>query len=124
MRSPFSLCAILLLATAARADDFFESRIRPVLVENCYKCHSAKKQKGGLALDSREGLRKGGDSGAAVMPGKPRESLLIKAVRQTGDLKMPPDRKLPDAVIADLERWIATGAPDPRGDTPGKAAGI
>jgi hypothetical protein len=88
-----------------------------VLVEHCYSCHSteAKKQRGNLLLDSREGARKGGDSGAAVVPGKPEQSLLLKAVRQTDEeLKMPPKSRLPDSVIADLETWIRMGAPDPR----------
>jgi uncharacterized protein DUF1553/uncharacterized protein DUF1549/cytochrome c len=118
-----ALAAMVALAPAAgaRADDagieFFEKKIRPVLVENCFKCHSqqAGKQKGGLALDSRAAIRKGGESGPAIVPGKPDESLLIKAVRQTSpDLKMPPKGKLPDAIVADLARWIAMGAPDPR----------
>jgi hypothetical protein len=97
--------------------DFFEKRIRPVLVEHCYKCHSAevKKPKGGLLLDTRAGIRKGGDTAPAVVPGKPAASLILKAVRQTSEeLRMPPKGKLPDAVIADLEKWIAVGAPDPR----------
>ena len=78
--------------------EFFEKNIRPVLVEHCYKCHSveAKKLKGGLAMDSRDGLRKGGDSGPAVVPGKPKESLLLKAVGYTHEgLRMPPKGKLP-----------------------------
>src|SRR5205823_4515254 len=97
---------------------FFEAKIRPVLVEHCYKCHSTegKKQQGGLHLDTRDALRKGGDSGPVVVPGKPAESRLVKAVRyDDSDLKMPPKGKLPDAVIADLEKWIALGAQDPRG---------
>jgi hypothetical protein len=97
--------------------EFFENRIRPVLVEHCYSCHSAeaKKQKGGLRLDHRDGWRKGGDSGPALAPGKPDESLLVKAIRYGSDeLKMPPKGRLPAAVIADLEAWVAMGAPDPR----------
>ena len=105
------------------ADDkgiaFFESKIRPVLVGNCYECHSAeavasKKLKGGLLLDSRDGLRKGGDSGAAIIPGKSKESRLIQALHYTGETKMPPKGKLPDSVIADFEAWVNMGAPDPR----------
>src|SRR5256885_2191275 len=105
---------------AARADEgteFLEAKVRRVLVEHCYRCHShdAKKVRGGLLLDTRDGLRKGGDTGPAVVPGHPARSLLILAVRHAGeDLRMPPDKKLPDAVIADLEKWIAMGAPDPR----------
>jgi hypothetical protein len=114
----------LLSATVGRAQaptaaqrDFFEAKVRPVLVQHCYECHSGetKKQKGGLRLDHRDGLRKGGDSGAALVPGKPAESLIIKAVRQTSaELKMPPKGKLPASVIADLEEWVKMGAPDPR----------
>src|SRR5437763_15131857 len=77
---------------------FFESQVRPVLVEHCYKCHSAKseKVKGGLLLDSREAMLKGGDSGPAVVPGGPDKSRLIEAVRYTNeDMQMPPKRRLP-----------------------------
>src|SRR5262249_30744181 len=94
-----------------------ESKIRPVLAEHCFKCHSAhaKSLKGGLRLDSREGLREGGDSGTAIVPGKPGSSLLLKALRYTDEgLRMPPKGKLPDAVVADFEQWILLGAPDPR----------
>jgi hypothetical protein len=98
--------------------EFFESRIRPVLVENCYKCHSqgAEKLKGGLLLDTRAGVLKGGNTGPAVVPGNLEKSLLITAVRyQDKDLQMPPsDKKLPEKVIADLEEWVRMGAPDPR----------
>lgn len=100
---------------------FFESKIRPVLVENCYKCHSqgAEKVKGGLLLDSREASLKGGNTGPAVVPGDVEKSLLIQAVRyKDKDLQMPPnERKLPDSQIADLEQWIRMGAPDPRKPT-------
>jgi hypothetical protein len=98
--------------------EFFEKKVRPVLVEHCYKCHSAqaKSLKGGLRLDTRDGLRKGGDTGPTVVPGKPGASLLVKAVRYGDEgLRMPPKGKLPDAVVADLEHWVAAGAPDPRG---------
>jgi hypothetical protein len=114
------IMAGLLLACAARADDFefFEKRIRPVLVDNCYKCHSASspKVKGGLLLDTKEGLLKGGDTGPAIVPGDPEKSLLIRAVRYTdADLKMPPkDKRLADNQIADLVAWVKMGAPDPR----------
>src|SRR5262249_20877303 len=85
----------------------------------CYSCHSAgKKVKGGLLLDTRAGLLKGGDSGPALVPSKPADSLLIKAVHYDhADLKMPPKGKLPAATVADLEKWIQMGAPDPRGVT-------
>ncbi|MEO2035298.1 MAG: PSD1 and planctomycete cytochrome C domain-containing protein [Planctomycetaceae bacterium] len=94
---------------------FFEKKIRPVLVEHCYECHSASAEDlgGGLRLDSRSRLRRGGDSGRIIVPGNPNESLLLSALRHD-DLKMPPDDKLPDHVIADFAKWIETGAPDPR----------
>jgi hypothetical protein len=98
---------------------FFEKKIRPVLVEHCYSCHSSeaqakKKLKAGLLLDSKETLLKGGDSGKAIVAGKPDESLLIKGLRHSDELRMPPRGKLPAAVIADFEKWIKMGAPDPR----------
>jgi len=97
--------------------DFFENHVRPILADKCYKCHStlAERIKGGLLLDSREALLKGGDSGKVLVPGDPENSLLIKAVRYTDpDLQMPKDKKLDDDEIADLEKWVRMGAPDPR----------
>lgn len=112
---------VLFLAAAAlsgaEGDEFFESRIRPVLAEKCYGCHSAKlrEPKANLQLDSRDALRKGGDSGPVIVPGKPEESRLWKAISYTDfHLRMPPAGKLPDAVIADFRTWIGMGAPDPR----------
>src|SRR5687768_15226811 len=101
-----TLAVILLPATLFAQEtgvEFFERRIRPVLAEHCYSCHSrqAGKERGGLLLDSRDALRKGGDTGPAIVPGKPAESLLIKAVKQTGALKMPKAGKLPPEMIAD-----------------------
>lgn len=98
---------------------FFESRIRPLLVEKCYKCHSEEarsqgKLRGGLLLDTRAGWAKGGDSGAAIVPGKPDASLLINSLTHTGEIKMPPSGKLAELQIADLKEWIRRGAPDPR----------
>src|SRR5262245_43015535 len=105
---------ILALAVPARADDFFETKVRPALAEHCYACHSqkAKKIKGGLLLDSRETLLKGGDSGQpAIVPGEPAKSLLIEAISYKNvDLTMPPRGKLPDNVIADLTAWVKSGA--------------
>ncbi len=100
---------------------FFEQRVRPLLIARCYQCHSEeKKVNGGLRLDSRRGLIEGGDSGPAVTPGKPEESLLLKAVRYAdADLQMPPDGKLPAAELAVLEEWVRSGAPDPRTDSAG-----
>ncbi len=104
----------------ARADsppngvDFFEAKIRPVLAEHCYECHSAKAKKlrGGLRLDSRARLLAGGDRGPAVVPGDPDKSLLLEAVGyKNPDLQMPKDGKLPDAAIADLTAWVKMGAP-------------
>ncbi len=100
--------------------DFFENKIRPLLGDHCYKCHSAQseKVKGGLLLDSREGLLKGGESGKVIVPGDPEASLLIKAVRYTDpDLQMPKDKKLADDQIAALVAWVKMGAPDPRSTT-------
>jgi hypothetical protein len=97
--------------------EFFEKKIRPVLVDRCYSCHSseAKKVKGELYVDSREGLLKGGELGPALVAGDPDKSLLIKAIRYTDeDLKMPPKGKLSKEVVADFEAWVKRGAPDPR----------
>jgi len=100
--------------------DFFEKKIRPVLSEKCYKCHAenSEKIKGGLTLDTREGMRRGGESGPAVVPGSLKDSLLIDAIHYTNkDFSMPPQKsggKLPDAVIQDFEKWVQMGAPDPR----------
>src|SRR3954449_1771415 len=95
-------------ASIVRADegsDFFEKKIRPVMVERCYECHSAtaKKVKGKFKLDTREDFEKGGDTGPAVVPGDPEKSLLIKAIRyKDEDLAMPPKMKLPDEQIHDF----------------------
>ncbi len=98
--------------------NFFEQKIRPVLVSNCYQCHSAeaKKLAGGLRLDTREGMLKGGTSGqAAIVPGDPDKSLLIKAISYTDPkLQMPYGGKLADAIINDFKQWVKIGAPDPR----------
>ena len=119
------LCVLCAAASSPGAEEptsppqeqlnFFESKIRPVLVEHCYECHAAgaKIVQGGLRVDHRDGLLKGGDSGAAIVPKQSEKSLLLSALRHE-DLKMPPKRKLPDTVIKDFETWIAMGAPDPR----------
>lgn len=102
--------------------EFFEKRIRPVLSEHCYSCHSAESDRirGGLRVDSRASLLQGGDTGAAIVPGDPDNSLLIKAVRYTDpDLQMPPRKgRLPDARIADLIHWIRQGAAWPEETSP------
>jgi hypothetical protein len=124
------LAAAVLLAAAgapglwaadpAGSPEFFETKIRPVLVEHCLKCHGdlkGKEPKGGLRADSRAGLLQGGDSGPAIVLGDPDKSKLIEAVRfQNPDLQMPPKGKLPDAVIADLKAWIKAGAVWPADD--------
>ena len=103
-------------APSAEEVKFFEAKIRPVFADYCYKCHSAdEKIKGGLQLDTREGLRHGGDSGPAVVPGKPEESLLWTAISwQDEDYEMPPKQKLSESIRADFRKWIEMGAPDPR----------
>ncbi len=117
--------AFLLLAAAgampAIADEaFFESKIRPVLAEKCYGCHSVEsgKSKGGLLLDTRAGIQTGGDTGPAIVPGDLEKSLLIQAIRwHDEDTGMPPENKggkLPDSIIADFETWVRDGATDPR----------
>lgn len=103
-------------ATLAADDgsDFFEAEIRPLLVEKCSRCHGAKKQSGGLRTDSREALLNGGDGGAVLVPGNVADSVLVKAVRRDGDLKMPPENGLRDQEILALESWIELGAPWPK----------
>jgi hypothetical protein len=105
-------------------ETFFEAKIRPVLVTQCSKCHAstAQKLRGGLRVDSRDGLRRGGDSGPAIVPGSPEESLLIRAIRyRDEELKMPPKGRLDDSVVADFEAWVKMGAPDPRTESPSAA---
>jgi mono/diheme cytochrome c family protein len=108
--------------------EFFEKKVRPVLADHCYKCHSAtaEKVKGGLLLDTRPAMLKGGDTGPAIVPGDAEKSLLIKAVRYTDEnLQMPPkNKKLSAEQIADLESWIKMGAPDPRTNTAKLATAI
>ncbi len=112
--TPSTSCAAPPDGGDARGVEFFENQIRPVLANACYECHSrqSQKAKGGLLLDSREGLLKGGDSGPVLVPGDPDQSLLIKAVRyKDEDLRMPPaGKKLTGAQVADLEAWVKMGA--------------
>ena len=113
-------------ASDASKLEFFEKKIRPLLAERCYECHSteAKKVKGGLRLDTREDLLKGGDTGPALVPGDPDKSRLIEAVRYLNqDLQMPPKSPLKPEQVRDLEKWVQMGAPDPREKTAGKVAG-
>ena len=95
--------------------EFFTKRIEPLLKKHCYKCHShgAKKAKGGLVLDSRSGWETGGESGPAIAPGKPEDSLLISAVKYEG-LEMPPGSRLPAELVEQLQKWVKDGAFDPR----------
>ena len=101
---------------AGRRFDFFEQRIRPILVEKCQSCHGPEKQKGGLRLDTKEAWRRGGGRGPAVVPGEVEQSPLIGAVHREDDLAMPPSdsAKLNDREVADLVEWVRRGAPDPR----------
>jgi len=119
-RIPAALLAtavVLLPAVSVRADDaaaleFFEKKVRPVLVSNCYTCHSAEtKPSGGLRVDDRHGLLAGGNRGPAVVPGDPDKSLLLRAVTHTDKrLKMPPEQPLTEEEIAVLKVWIENGA--------------
>ncbi|SKA90435.1 Planctomycete cytochrome C [Prosthecobacter debontii] len=103
----------------AEPADFFEKRIRPLLLEHCMECHGAEKQKGSLRLDHRAGWETGGDSGPSIVPGRLDESLLWKAVSYADrDLKMPPKQKLPESALQDLKAWISSGAHDPRDQAP------
>lgn len=122
---PFLIVCVCTCAVRGEDVTFFESKIRPVLVKQCYECHSVEsgKSKGGLTLDTKQGIRSGGDTGPAVVPGDAAKSLLLAAIKHSDpDLEMPPKKpKLPDAVIADFETWIKAGAADPR-ESPVKAA--
>lgn len=114
-----------LVASAADKADFFEKRVRPVLVAHCYDCHSAesKKLKAHLRVDSRSGLLTGGDSGAAIVPGKPDLSRMIKAVEYHDlDLQMPPRKRLNKGQVADLRQWVLDGAVWPGGGAVGETA--
>jgi cytochrome c553 len=123
LAAPFAFVNLASAALAPKAApdaaqlDFFEQHIRPVLASKCYKCHSSESEKikGGLLLDTRAGVLAGGDNGAAVVPGDPKNSPLLKALRWVDkDTQMPPKEQLPADVVADFEKWIAMGVPDPR----------
>ena len=125
----FFRCSILILLLvvcrlwADAKTDFFESKIRPVLATHCFECHGHK-DKGGLKLDSREAILQGGDSGPAIVLGKPQKSLLMTAVQHADpELEMPPKKKLPPEAIADLSQWIRAGAVWPEGKGLGFATG-
>ncbi len=127
-----ALAMVIAAATAAAApaqepaknlsnERFFTEKIEPLLKLHCFECHShaAREMEGGLTLDSRSGWSEGGDRGTAIVPGKPSDSLIIKAVRRLDeDLKMPPNEPLPDGEIKLLVEWVRRGAPDPRTANP------
>ncbi len=115
----FLCLGVAALPAAPRDEDavFFQEKIRPVLIKQCYECHSDQtdEPEAGLRLDTREELLKGGDSGPAIVPGKPDASLLIRVIEHASEIAMmPPKGKLPDAVIADFRTWVAEGAVMPR----------
>ncbi|WP_168566013.1 PSD1 and planctomycete cytochrome C domain-containing protein [Crateriforma spongiae] len=121
MRTCICLAILFCSSIVAGADDragdqFFETKIRPVLVKHCYECHSTEsgKSRGGLKVDTRDALRRGGESGPAIRGRSALDSLLYQSITYDGDYQMPPKGKLPDQVIADIRRWIEMGAPDPR----------
>ncbi|MDZ4685096.1 MAG: c-type cytochrome domain-containing protein, partial [Planctomycetaceae bacterium] len=120
--SAVSVTAALAAEPSAEQVEFFEKRVRPVLVERCQKCHDAKQHKGGLRLDSRAAVMRGGDTGPAIVAGDPKSSLLIEAVNYDPDgYQMPPTGKLPYDAIAALTEWVRQGAPWP-GETNATAA--
>ena len=113
-----SLTADSLFAQAENPTGFFESKIRPVLIEHCIGCHGARKQEAGLRLDTSNAVTKGGDAGPVILSGKPEESPFIEVLQHAGPVKMPPKTKLPEAVIQDLETWVKLGAVWPADSTP------
>ena len=119
-----SLAILAAIAAPVRADDdpkgvaFFETKIRPVLANDCLPCHGGKKSESGLKVDSRASLLQGGDRGPAIEAGKPDQSLLVRAIRHADDdLKMPPKRRLPAEVATAFAQWIAEGAVWPDANT-------
>ncbi|MEM7009865.1 MAG: PSD1 and planctomycete cytochrome C domain-containing protein [Verrucomicrobiota bacterium] len=132
MTSRWIVFVLAISAAAGLAEDispagraFFEKKIRPVLVAHCYECHSANSEKlgGKLLLDTRAGWMKGGESGTALIPGKPEESVILSALHWENDLEMPPDEPLSEMVIHDFAEWIRMGAPDPRSGALTEVAG-
>lgn len=120
LKIPLIVFALLQATGASFADEFFSAKVEPLLKTHCYDCHShAKKIKGGLALDSKSGWQKGGDGGPSIVPGKPEDSLLIKALSHAEvDLKMPPKKMLSQPEMEIFREWVKRGAPDPRVMTP------
>jgi hypothetical protein len=125
--SSLLLCSVTLAVPPAgpsAKDAFFDAKVRPVLEGTCLRCHGGAKVRGGLRLDSRASLLKGGDSGPAVVPGNAERSLLIRALRHTDDdLKMPPAKPLPDSVVADFVTWVNDGAAWPDRPSAAPASG-
>jgi mono/diheme cytochrome c family protein len=114
--------ALVRAAEPSSADmEFFEKKVRPVLVANCFKCHGEGKTKGGLSLASRDGMLKGGDSGPVIVPGDPAKSPLVQAIRYEGETRMPPKQKLAERDIAELIAWVRRGAPWPTASSGGAA---
>jgi hypothetical protein len=112
-------------ATDSQAKEYFEAKVRPLLIEHCYECHAAgsKKLRANLRLDSKPGWEKGGDSGPVIVPGDPENSLFVQALKYDDpNLKMPPKGKLPPEAIATFTDWVKRGAPDPRTEAPKVAA--
>ena len=110
MRRLLVIIGFVSVLRAADPAEFFEMKVRPVLANKCYACHSNSRM-GGLDLTSRASVLKGGNSGASIVPNQPDQSLLIQAVEQThAKIKMPPGGKLPDNEVADLKAWVAGGA--------------
>jgi hypothetical protein len=98
-------------AAAMQAEVHFEARVRPVLVEKCFRCHGGNSTEQGLRVDSREALLRGGERGRAIVPGNPEDSLLVQAIRRThAEVQMPPDETLAAGVVSDIERWVSDGA--------------
>src|SRR5262245_20314766 len=129
MKSPWLPISLLIVGSLvesprATADDTFEKEVRPLLVQNCIGCHGPDKQKGGLRLDSRPGWQTGGVRGPAIQPGRPEDSLVIKAVQGRDGLKrMPPEGRLTEREVSILTRWIKEGALDPRDGIPMRLGG-
>lgn len=127
LRSIVWLLSLFVLVSVVRADEreqFFETKIRPVVSTKCFKCHGGEKVSGSLRVDSLEAFLKGGDTGATLVVGKPTESLLLRALsHEDNDLKMPPDKPLPKSVVADFQKWIVDGAYWPK-KSPAGAAGF
>ena len=111
-----TLAGALTAQQSAGGEEFFEKKIRPVLVSRCYMCHGAQapQVQGALLLDTKQGMLTGGNAGPAIKPGDPDRSLLIQALRYDGELKMPPGTALQPEVVSDFEQWVRIGAPDPR----------